>query len=83
MTKAVRVTGESAAILAEDAASVVDVLTTAELTVMIVALDVDGLKALLPPYEAVTESVPAGSADVVSMAEPADSVDVPIRDAPT
>ena len=48
LTKAVRVTGETAVMLADDTVNDVDVLMTAGLTVIAVAPDVEDLKVLVP-----------------------------------
>lgn len=80
-TEAVRVTGEFSLMLLEDALSVVAVLITADLTVMVIAAELDALKVEDPAYEAVTSSLPTGRADVVKLAAPATSWAVP-RTAP-
>ena len=65
-----------------DAVNVVLVLTTAEFTVTSIVLEEDGLKVLLPPYDAVMELTPSGRVVVVSVAVPEESVAVPIGTAP-
>lgn len=69
-TVAVNVTGLLSVIAAADETSVVDVSTTAEVTVTVTGFEVDELKLLLPEYVAVTVSVPTGRDVVARLATP-------------
>ena len=82
MTVAVSVTGELSVIVDEEAISVAVVLTTFALTLTETAADVEPLKLDAPEYPAVMELDPVGRAEVVNVADPAESVAVPSIVAP-
>ena len=74
---AVSVTGDFSSIVEEEETSVAVVLTTAASTFTETAADVEEFKPDAPEYIAVIEFDPIGNADVVNVAAPEDSVDVP------
>jgi hypothetical protein len=79
----VKVTAEFCAMVDADVTSLVEVLTTAELTLTVTALEVDCLNPVVPEYSAVIESDPTGSVEMVTEALPALSEEVSIAAEPS
>jgi hypothetical protein len=78
LTSAVSVSAEPRAMLLDDAVSVVAVPYTSGMILIEIVLELEAVKTDVPEKVALTEAVPVGSAEVVSVALPADNTAVPI-----